>query len=399
MKCKNDDYNKVLRKQDSHQESCSIGYTGFVLKKENVTRRHMMIKKTLILTSLVLVILLAGGLSVVFAAPSAQGDGTPEGFAVIAQPGNQFHPQVAYNSTEDEYLMVWSNGGDIFAQRLSKEGTSLPPVLTITNARGRQDWPAIAYDSDMGQYLIIWDDDRNAAFTGHDLFGRFFEANGAAAGPEFSVLTLPASQRQPRLAFNPSRNDYLLVWSDSRNAIATGLDIFGQLLRENGLPKGGSFSVSTAPADQTDPAVAYSSRTNDYLVFWSDNRDPESKNMFGQRVSPPNRIGAEINSMVDNASNQFAPSLSFDEEDGAYLIVWCDDRGGPETFIDLVGRLLSPGGSPLAGNFAFVSTTGDQASSGLAYDPRESRHLAVWGDNRNLVTEGWDIFGVFWPFD
>jgi len=134
----------------------------------------MMTKKVLILTSLVVVILLAGGLSVVFAAPSAQGDGTPEGFAVIAQPGNQFHPQVAYNSDADEYMMVWSNGGDIFAQRLSKEGAANPPVLTITNARGRQDWPAIAYDPDMDRYLIVWDDDRNAAFTGHDLFGRLF---------------------------------------------------------------------------------------------------------------------------------------------------------------------------------------------------------------------------------
>ncbi|MFQ5594981.1 MAG: hypothetical protein ACE5HA_12620 [Anaerolineae bacterium] len=357
-----------------------------------------MTKKVLILTSLVVVILLTGGLSVVFAAPSAQGDGTPEGFAVIAQPGNQFHPQVAYNSTEDEYLMVWSNGGDIFAQRLSNEGAANPPVLTITTSRGRQDWPAVAYDPDMDRYLIVWDDDRNAAFTGHDLFGRLFEHSGASVGPEFPVLTLPASQRQPRLTFNPDRDEFLLVWSDSRNAIATGNDIFGQLLREAGTPRGGSFSVSTAPADQTDPAVAYSSRTNDYLVFWSDNRDPESKNMFGQRVAPPNRIGAEISSMVDNASNQFAPSLSFDTERGEYLIVWCDDRGGPETFIDLVGRLLSPGGSPSAENFAFVSTTGDQASSGIAYDPGEGRHLAVWGDNRNLLTEGWDIFGVFWPF-
>ncbi len=355
-------------------------------------------KKALILASLVLVVLLAGGLSVVFAAPLAQNDGTPEGFPVVAAPGNQFHPQVAYNSTEDEYLMVWSNGGDIFAQRLTKEGQANPPILTITNARGRQDWPAVAYDPQQDRYLVVWDDDRNARFTGHDLFGRLIEHSGASVGPEFPVMTLPASQRQPRLAFNSDRMEYLLVWTDSRNAIATGQDIFGQLLRENGLPKGGSFSVSTAPADQMDPAVAYSSRTSDYLVFWSDNRDPESKNMFGQRVAPPNRIGAEINSMVDNTSNQFAPSLSFDQERGEYLIVWCDDRGGPETFIDLVGRLLDPGGNPSVENFAFVATTGDQASSGIAYDPELGRHLAVWGDNRNLVTEGWDIFGVFWPF-
>ncbi len=355
-------------------------------------------RKGLIFTSLVLGLLLAGGLTLVFAAPHAQGDQTPEGFAVIAAPGNQVHPQLAYNSIEDEYLMVWSSGGNIFAQRLSKEGQSNPPVITITTARGRQDWPAVAFDPQQNRYLVVWDDDRNAAFTGHDLFGRFFEHSGSPVGPEFPVMVLPASQRQPRLAFNPDRMEYLLVWTDNRNAIATGQDIFGQLLRENGLPRGGSFSVSTAPADQTDPAVGYSSRTNDYLVFWSDNRVPDSKNLFGQRVAPPNRIGAEINSMVDNNSNQFAPSLSFDNGRGEYLIIWCDDRGGPETFLDLAGRLLSPSGSPSSENFNFISTTGDQASSGLAFDSTQGRHLAVWGDNRNLLTAGWDIFGVFWPF-
>ncbi|RME47287.1 MAG: hypothetical protein D6791_06240, partial [Chloroflexi bacterium] len=109
-------------------------------------------RKGLIFTSLVLGLLLAGGLTLVFAAPHAQGDQTPEGFAVIAAPGNQVHPQLAYNSIEDEYLMVWSSGGNIFAQRLSKEGQSNPPVITITTARGRQDWPAVAFDPQQNRY-------------------------------------------------------------------------------------------------------------------------------------------------------------------------------------------------------------------------------------------------------
>ena len=355
-------------------------------------------KRNFFLAVLVVALLVVAGLTLVYAAPQAQGETTPEGFPVITLPGNQVHPQVAYNPNANEYMIVWSNGKDIFAQRLSSEGSANPPVITITTARGRQNWPSIAFDPDNNRYLVVWDDDRNAAFTGHDIFGRFFHPNGAPMGAEFPIIVAPANQRQPRLAFDSNQDAYLLVWSDSRNAIATGLDIFGQVLFTNGLPRGGSFSISTAPADQTDPAVAFNPSTNDYLVFWSDNRDPESKNLFGQRVSPPNKIGAEVRGVVDNTSNQFAPSLSFDVERNEYLLIWCDDRGGPATFLDLRGRLLSGGGSPSSEEFTFISTTGDQASSGLAYDPNMKRHLAVWGDNRNLLSSGWDIFGVMWPF-
>lgn len=355
-------------------------------------------RRGFIITSVLLLVLLATGVSIVFAAPHAQEDGR-EGFAVISEMGRQIHPQLAYNSNEEQYMIVWGNGNNIFAQRLTKQGNALPPVFTITEARGRQDWPGIAYDPDQDRYLIVWDDDRNAAFTGHDLIGGFFTHNGSRDGQEFVVVTAPANQRQPRLAFNPDREEYLLIWSDSRNAIATGLDIFGQLLGPSGVRKGGSFSVSTAPADQRDPAVAYASRTSDYLVMWRDNRDPESLNLFGQRVRPPSRIGGESTALVDNSSNQFAPSLSFDVDEGQYLVIWCDDRNGAEAALDLIGQRVTPQGSAAAGSFSFVSTTGDQASSGLAYDPDQDRHLAVWGDNRNFPTTNWDIFGVFWPFN
>ncbi|MBS1251205.1 MAG: hypothetical protein MAG451_00235 [Anaerolineales bacterium] len=355
-------------------------------------------RRGLILTSVVLVILLATGVSVVFAAPHAQDEGR-EGFGVITSPGRQLHPQLTYNPTRQEYMIVWGNGDDIFAQRLSEQGRTVSSIITITQARGRQDWPAVAYDPGRDRYLVMWDDDRNAAFTGHDLFGRFFSPTGGPDSSEFPVITAPANQRQPRLAFREDREEFLVIWSDSRNAIATGLDIFGQLLRPSGSKKGGSFSVSTAPADQRDPAVAFNSASQEFLVMWRDNRDPESFNLFGQRIKPPNRIGAESDALVDNESNQFAPSLSFDIEEGEFLVIWCDNRNGPESALDLIGQQIDLAGNPRAGAFSFVSTSGDQASSGLAYDPDMERHLAVWGDNRNLPTTSWDIFGVLWPFN
>ncbi|MFQ5855005.1 MAG: hypothetical protein ACE5LU_05095 [Anaerolineae bacterium] len=352
-----------------------------------------------IVMSLVLVVLLAAGVSLISASPLAQEQ--PEGFAVISAPGNQVHPQLAYNPNAQQHMVVWSDEQDIFAQRLSRQGQANPPIIPISTARGRQDWPAVAFDPAQDRYLVIWDDDRNAAFTGHDLWGRFFDPNGAPMGAEFIVITAPGNQRQPRLVFNSTQQSYLLVWRDSRNAAATGLDIWGQLLFNSGLRRGGSFSISTAPADQSDPAVAFNPSSNDYVVYWSDNRDPESKNLYGQRLAPgpgaANKRGREIDRLVDNDSNQFAPSLSFDEGQNEYLVVWCDDRGGPETFLDLMIRRLGGNGFPSAETDSFVSTTGDQASSGLAYDSDARVNLAVWGDNRNLFTGGWDIFGEFWP--
>ena len=259
--------------------------------------------KGLIVTSLVLVVVLAVSASLISAAPLAQ---APEGFEVISASGNQVHPQLTYNATAQEYMIAWSNGQDIFAQRLSREGRANPPVIDISRARGRQDWPAIAFDPGRNAYLVIWDDDRNAAFTGHDLWGRFFHPSGGPMGAEFRVVSAPGNQRQPRLAFNAGRDEYLLVWRDSRNSAATGLDIWGQLLRTNGLARGGAFAISNAPADQSDPAVAANPSQNDYLVFWSDNRDLDSKNLYAQRLAPAS--GAAHKRGVDITWLRFRPS-------------------------------------------------------------------------------------------
>src|SRR5262249_28359690 len=85
-------------------------------------------------------------------------------------------------------------------------------------------------------------------------------------GPNFTISTFAGSnQIRPSAAYDSTKNQHLVVWSDDRNAIArNGFDIYGQLLGADGNLIGRDFPISTAPRDQRNPMVIYDQGERQY---------------------------------------------------------------------------------------------------------------------------------------
>ena len=149
------------------------------------------------------------------------------------------------------------------------------------------------------------------------------------------------------VAYNSTANEYLVVWyaDDNSGTLADDeFEIYGQRVNAaTGDLVGGNFRISdmggtgNADYDAQNPAVAYDSTDNQYLVVWEgdDNTDPLVDNeyeIFGQRLNATGGgLGANdfrISDMGPNGNadyDAFYPAVAYSSVSGEYLVIWYGD--------------------------------------------------------------------------
>lgn len=175
--------------------------------------------------------------------------------------------------------------------------------LQVSGAANDQGQPAIAYDSVNNNYLVVWSDFSNGNDT--DIYGKLCSATGLSAatpscGTAFPITTVPGNQDQPKVAFDTSTQKYLVVWADARNAgtaiVGTtdiaGSIISGQFVSSTGqlmTRAGGTgldvFDISTQDKDsisQTQPDLVFDQPRSKFVAAWLDTADTDQLN-----TSPP----------------------------------------------------------------------------------------------------------------
>jgi hypothetical protein len=147
---------------------------------------------------------------------------------------SRWHPSVAYNPTDNEYLVVygWGDGAedDIYGRRVTWDGDPEDPgdefVVWSGDAGVAQTTPEVVYVPSAHRYYVVWADARNAAENGYDLYGRWLEANGNPAGFALPVFRYPGTQQIHRLAYDPDHEQVLVVWDDDRRYTS---DVYARL--------------------------------------------------------------------------------------------------------------------------------------------------------------------------
>jgi hypothetical protein len=204
---------------------------------------------------------------------------------ISTQLGFQFNPVVA--SAGDDYLVVWTADFDIYGARVRGDGTVMDPGgIAICTAQGFQFNPAVK--SDGTNYLAVWQDRRNFDATGDDIYAARVNRDGVVLETNgFPVSALADGEFTPGADFNGK--DFLIVWMEGGERDG---DIRGARVCPGGVvldPTG--ISISRAPNAQTTPAVA--SAGSDFLVIWADTRNTVASggNTYGGHI-----YGARVNS-------------------------------------------------------------------------------------------------------
>ena len=367
-----------------------------------------------------------------------------------------FDPAVAYNSTDDEYLVVWQgedntvplvNGEyEVFGQRVNAvTGAEVGGHLRLSDmgpdgdtGYGAQD-PAVAYSSTENEYLVIWAGDDNAGTLvngEYEIYGQRVDATaGTQIGGDVRLSDMGPDGNAayaayaPAVAYNPTNNEYLVVWrgdDDTGALVDEEFEIYGQRLNAaTGAELTADLRLSdmgpdgNANYDAWEPAVAYNSTSNQYLVVWRGDDDTgalvdEEFEVYGQRLNGASGVPLGANDFRlsdmgpdgDADYDAYEPAVTYNPTDHEYLVVWRgDDNTAPlvDGEYEIFGQRVDGATAAEIGPDLRLTDVGpdgnasyDAFSPAVTHNSVNNEYVVVWygdDDTTPLVDGEYEIFG------
>jgi hypothetical protein len=309
-------------------------------------------------------------------------------------------PDVAYNTSDDEYLVVWQTDADVQGQILSALGAHQGSVLNIAAGYypppGVDGWyydqPAVAYSSTSNRYLVVYRY-RDDSGGGSDIVARSYESDGAPEAIQFSVGTYSATQlpEQPDLAYNRSRNEFLVAWQKTAGA---DIDVYGRRVKMTGgtAAMGSEFFIADLlSVDETAPAVAAIPTVpnqGQYLVAWQSGAD-----IYACSVSWDETVGL-WQPLATTGWGEYRPAAAGNESNDEFLVTWTwIPVSTPPAMMQVQARTLALDGTPVDGTTLVGG--GQVFDSAVAAGPTGD-YLVVFDDNETPGTSSRGIYGRLW---
>jgi hypothetical protein len=290
-----------------------------------------------------------------------------------------YQPRAAYSPAHDEYLVVYTcwqgfKNYDVLARRVRWDGmVASSPVITIAGTPQTESYAAVAYNSQDDEYLVVWTH-QWGVFDG-DLRLRRVRAGD---GEPLAEAQLPnrhgEARAMPVVAYNPVRNQYLLVYlfeltgpADVRaNLVSNDLSTFGPDLR---------LWEHTEQLHALPPAV--SAGDDEYLIVWPGRYlhapapSAEKMDVYARRVSGDGMPQGTAGRLIATGAGfdmHYSPAVAHVAGNG-YLAAVCYARSKAWD-ADTYGRYLMAGADEPAGNaFVIDNSQGKQTDPAVACAP------------------------------
>jgi len=268
---------------------------------------------------------------------------------------------VAWNSTNNEYLVIWKGMGEpedyvkmeIYGQRLKANAVLIGKYFRISHTTDQginfhANTPTLAYNNRDNNYLVVW----SGGFKTESqiqVWGMGLDATGQAVGPkkDFQISQVTSdvgrnrSASSPRVVYNSANNEYFVVFQINarRGEGSADVGVFGQRIDAPTLAEAGAddFRIShtvEGGVRTSNPSVVFNSVAKEYLVIWRSIPPNAPSEIFGQRISSD---GTEIETDFqisnitaigkDRTVNR--SSLTYHPRTGDYFVVW-QGNGLPE---------------------------------------------------------------------
>ncbi|HSH01783.1 MAG TPA: hypothetical protein VLL52_04630 [Anaerolineae bacterium] len=334
-----------------------------------------------------------------------------------------FDPAVAYSSNNDQYLVVWAGNAttdttSIYGQLVTAStGTNTGVEFTIHNGVNSTR-PAVAYNSTNDQYLVVWQDIINSqAF----IYGTLVNGDGTIANNAVQISAMGAAGFNafyPDVTYNANSNEFMVVWFGRGPSEVEGEnEVYGHRLDNAGATTSNQIKISSMGGithSAYHPAIAYNTSTQRYLIVWhGDTNDvgtlvTDEYEIFGQFLNNTgDTIGSrfrisEVQPDANSSYDAVYPDITYNADSNQFLVAWMEDNNtiGDNTF-EIYAQLLNGGGGQSGSDFRISTTlTGTAALPSITYNPNIDTYLVTWrGDtnadlgNGSLATDEFEIFG------
>jgi len=321
-------------------------------------------------------------------------------FYIAAQctPDRRF-PDVAYNSASDQYLVVWeqydaSSGYSIRAKRVSGTGQVLDTNELVIRSYGYNLYtpvkPAVAYASTSDRYLVVWSETWHPLPITYGIYGQVVTAAGNLDGSMFTISEGTQPREEPDLAYNRHANRYLVVWQLDTGTL---LDIHGQQVHGGGGLYQGDITIAYYTKSSTAPAVAAIPTTpNDekFLVVWEIHYAPNDRDIYARLVAEDGSLSSDFWISWSTGVDESSPAIASSESNLQYFVTWRHPQGVVDKPIR--GRAISYQGALLGQTVVFSGVAADYPA--VAAGPTGD-FLTVWQDQPISVTNT-NIYGQLW---
>ncbi len=298
---------------------------------------------------------------------------------------DHFDADVAYDATNDVYLVVWEKtlsgvDTDIVGQRVSSGGFLVGPQIAIETAALEPTNAAVANVNATDRFLVVWNELVLGLPPHRNIVGRLVDAaSGAVSGP-VAIANTPGEEANPDAGGDPrvgppgAFEDAFVAW---RRA---GSGTRGRVVRCSAagpptLP-GGILTFSLEDSDDY-PSVSKSCGPGGrWLVAWERYGD-----IFGTAVDTSGTFCTGEVPLVTGPPDDHYPSVAGDGT--GFFLVW---PRGPVGSRDVLARTVSYGGACGVSGFLatgpefFVEWDAGEDEASPSVDLAQFKYIVAWTD-------------------
>ncbi|GJL59178.1 MAG: hypothetical protein NPIRA03_20350 [Nitrospirales bacterium] len=276
------------------------------------------------------------------------------------------------------FLVTWTQGGDIFMRRFLANGTAVDAgdLIVNTGTSNTQHNPSVNMNG-AGDFVIAWEGDGGG---NEGIFVRRGSMGGGLTGSDITVNTAAAA-KDPSVGIADS-GGFVVVWDN-------GSDVFFQLYNSGGVSQNSGqvdvllqLSAGAAAVDMSSDGrftVAYRATVLDVEVYVRQ-FDAAGNALFLPKI-------ANTSGLLTTQTN---PSITMDDI-GEFIVVWegAGNRPGQNDTAGVFGQKFNSSGQKIGLEFLINQTTANtQDRASVAMLDRDN-FVAVWTGSDGAQT---DIF-------
>lgn len=291
----------------------------------------------------------------------------------ISAPGNttRRNADLTYNSQRDYFLVVWEqfdgNYYNIRSRIFHPNGAVGNEFNLGTGPALRNRYkPAVAYASTSDKFLVVWES-MVVGSTSSDIEAQIVSGTGTLEGSNFLLAqgNFSFSYSEPDLAYNRSRNEYLVAWVQNELAV-NQTDIFGKRVTRDGIILDNpALVIGYHTTPETAPTVAAIPTVPDYggyMVAWEVHYTASDYDIYSRTITGPGSLNPVI-IVVNTGSNEMMPAAAGQENNDQYLITYSRYFTPPFTNTDLFGKVTSFSGTLVSSEKKIVGFSGTHSAA------------------------------------